>query len=158
MQIKRNIIRLAILLLAAGSLGACRGVPHSSLVLDSDIWVVVDTVSFGNPSAGKAASPLSIEFQHDGQLNGMTSCNNFHGSYMTRRRDSVAEIGITIEGITLSLCPDSEREQFYIEQLKRARRYAVSDQQLRLMDDKGTVLLMFVPATKTQKTNNKTTL
>ena len=143
MQIKRNIIRLAILLLAAGSLGACRGVPHSSLVLDSDIWVVVDTVSFGNPSAGKAASPLSIDF---------------HGSYMTRRRDSVAEIGITIEGITLSLCPDSEREQFYIEQLKRTRRYAVSDQQLRLMDDKGTVLLMFVPATKTQKTNNKTTL
>lgn len=158
MQINGNMIRLATVVLGTLIMVACRSVGRSPLVLDSDLWVVVDSSMEVAPTGGATASPLSIEFLNDGQLNGLTSCNSFTGSYMTSRRDSVNQLGITIEGITLSLCPDSERERRFIEQLNRTRSYLVRNGELQLMDESGTVMLTFVPASMTQKNKNKSTL
>ena len=158
MQINGNIIRFAILLLTVGMMGACRTAGRSQLVLDSDIWVVADSSSTDTAIGASMVLPLSIEFLNDGQLIGLMPCNSFKGSYTTHRKDSVQQIGIAIEGITLSLCPEIEREQYFVGQLKRARSYEVRNGRLLLRDESGVLLLTFVPASMTQKTNNKTTL
>lgn len=146
------MFRIATAILAAVSFAACRSTGESPLVLDSDIWVALnDPDSTGRMNPERNHPLPSIEFLNDGRLTGHTSCNSFFGSYTTRKTDSVSQIEITIDGMTLALCPNSEWEQEYIEKLKKTCGYMVRDRQLLLLDSTGTAILMFVPASTTQK-------
>lgn len=150
------MLRIATAILAAFSVTACTGVGESPLVLDSDIWVALGNAdSTGSRTTDRIGDrpPPSVEFLSDGQLQGFTSCNGFFGSYTTNETDSVSQITIAIEGMTLALCPDDVREQEYVEKLRNARRYTVRHRQLLLMDSTGTVVLTFVPASTIQKAN-----
>lgn len=147
------MIRIATAILAAASLAACKSVSESPLVLDSDIWVVPDAADSSSMLKGESlreGSP-SIEFLSDGQVQGFTCCNSYFGSYTTKENDSVRRIDITIEGMTLALCPHGDVEREYIEKLKEVRSYAVRHKHLLLMDSTGEVTLMFIPASMTQK-------
>lgn len=147
------MIRIATAILAAASFAACKGACESPLVLESDLWVIDggrNTIDISEQEAIREGIP-SIEFLSDGQLQGFTCCNSFFGSYRTRDSDSVCRIDITIEGMTLSLCPHDDGERTYIEKLKRVRSYAVCPEQLLLMDSSGAVMLKFIPASTTQK-------
>ncbi|HJE87451.1 META domain-containing protein [Rikenella microfusus] len=148
------MLRIATAILAALSVTACTGVGESPLVLESDLWVALGSADSSGSRATDSTgseSPPSVEFLSDGQLQGFTSCNTFFGSYTTKETDSVSQITITIEGMTLALCPDDVREQDYVEKLRNARRYTVRHRQLLLMDSTGTVVLTFVPASTIQK-------
>lgn len=147
------MIRIATALLATATFAACDGPSDSALVLESDFWVTscgADTTLLSGEEETVDGSP-SIEFLSDGQVQGFTCCNSFFGRYTTHDSDSVHLIRITVEGMTLALCPHSEREQEYLEQLKNVRSYAVDGQQLLLLDSTGTPTLTFIPASKTQK-------
>lgn len=147
------MIRIATAILAAASFAACQSVCESPLVLESDLWVIDngrDTIDLSEKDAIREGIP-SLEFLSDGQLQGFTCCNSFFGSYRTRDSDSICRIDITIEGMTLALCPHGDAEQVYIEQLKHVRSYAVRHKQLLLMDSTGSVTLKFIPASTTQK-------
>lgn len=154
------MIRIATAILAAASLAACRSVSESPLVLDSDLWVArssADTAGMRIRDRAGNDPPPSIEFLTDGQVQGFTSCNSFFGSYTTKETDSTDRIEITIEGMTLALCPDNDLEQEYIERLKKVRSYEVRDMQLLLMDSTGAVTLTFIPASTIQKNDNPPT-
>lgn len=147
------MIRIATALLATATFAACDGPSDSALVLESDFWVTscgADTTLLSGEEETVDGSP-SIEFLSDGQVQGFTCCNSFFGRYTTHDSDSVHLIRITVEGMTLTLCPHSEREQEYLKQLKNVRSYAVDGQQLLLLDSTGTPTLTFIPASKTQK-------
>ncbi|WP_298065124.1 META domain-containing protein [uncultured Rikenella sp.] len=145
--------RIATAILAAVSFAACQGTCESPLVLEGDLWVVdsgQDTVALSQQETLREGIP-SIEFLSDGQLQGFTCCNSFWGSYRTRDSDSVCRIDMTIEGMTLALCPHSDAEHAYIEKLKQVRSYAVRHNRLLLMDSTGSVTLRLIPASTTQK-------
>lgn len=127
---------------------ACENTPNLGLVLESDLWVT--NCDAADDSRTADGSP-SIVFLSDGQLQGYTCCNSFFGSYATRDSDSVHRIKITIEGMTLTLCPHREQEQIYIEKLRKIDSYTVSKDQLMLLDSTGHVMLTFTPASRTQK-------
>lgn len=143
------MIRIATAILATFTLTGCQSTSESPLVLDSDLWVT-ECVSDTSLVPGEDSTP-SIEFFSDGQLQGLTCCNSFFGSYSTRDSSGVSLISISIEGMTLSLCPHSDREQAYIERLRNTRSYAVGDRKLDLMDSAGQVVLTFIPASTVQK-------
>lgn len=147
------MIRIATAILATATFAACDGPSDSGLVLESDFWVTAcgadSTVSLDEEETVDG-SP-SIEFLSDGQVQGFTCCNSFFGRYTTRDSDSVHLIRITVEGMTLALCPHSDREQEYLEQLRHAKSYVVSSDRLLLMDSTGSLALTFIPASKTQK-------
>lgn len=147
------MIRIATAILAAASFAACKNVGESPLVLESDLWVIrsgADSTVITEQDAVREGIP-SVEFLSDGQLQGFTCCNSFFGTYETRDSDSICLIEITIEGMTLALCPHDDLERAYIEKLKRARSYTVRHKQLLLMDSTGGVTLTFIPASTTQK-------
>lgn len=142
------MIKITTVLIVAALFSTCRSVGRSPLVLDSDIWVVVEGV--GSDSAGgrsgTAGARPSLEFLSDGQLAGYTSCNSFFGRYTMRRGGSTGQLDISIEGITMALCPDGELERDYIERLGRVRSYSVCDAQLLLKDSTGRTILVFSPS------------
>lgn len=142
------MIKIATAIIVAALFSTCRSVGRSPLVLDNDIWVAVEGV--GGDSAGgwsgTAGAKPSLEFLSDGQLAGYTSCNSFFGSYTTRRGGSAAQLDISIEGITMALCPDDEMERDYIERLGRVRSYSVCDARLLLKDSTGQTILVFTPS------------
>ncbi|MCH5305924.1 MAG: META domain-containing protein [Rikenella sp.] len=147
------MIKFATAILSAGVLfTACRNVGRSPLVLESDIWVAVEGVGGCDTAAERAGTtaPLpSLEFLSDGQLAGYTSCNSFFGSYSTRRNHGAADrIELTIDGITMALCPHSDTEQRYLDKLSRVREYAVRERRLQLKDSTGTTILVFRPASQ----------
>lgn len=153
-KINGIMIKIATAIFIAALFTTCRNVGRSSLVLDSDIWVAVEGVGGGDSSAraaGVTDSRPSLEFLSDGQLVGYTSCNSFFGSYTTPRGGSVARIDIAIEGITMALCPDHDREREYIDRLERVCSYTVCDRQLLLKDSTGTTILVFAPASSMHK-------
>lgn len=153
------MIRIATAFLASVSLTGCGSAGDSPLVLESDLWMTecgADSVWVQGPDGQTDGAP-SLEFLSDGQLQGFTCCNSFFGRYTTQDKELPHGIAITLEGMTLSLCPHSDREQAYIEKLKQARSYAVESGQLRLMDSTGAVTLQFRPASTIQKKNNQTT-
>lgn len=147
------MIRIATAILATATFAACDGPSDSELVLESDFWVTscgADSTLSLDTEETVDGSP-SIEFLSDGQMQGFTCCNSFFGRYTTRDSDSVRLIRITVEGMTLALCPHSEREQEYLEQLKHARSYKINGDQLLLLDSTGKPTLTFIPASTTQK-------
>lgn len=145
--------RIATAILATATFAACNGPKDSALVLASDFWVAeygtADTLPANEEEP--ADRPPSIEFLDDGQMQGFTCCNSFFGHYTTRDSSAVHLIRITIDGVTLTFCPHSDREEEYLELLKRARSYEVDRQQLKLLDGTGKTILIFIPASKTQK-------
>ncbi len=147
------MIRIATAILTAAFLAACKSVSESPLVLDCDLWVVPNTTDSSSTPKGESMreGSLSIEFLNDGQVQGFTCCNSYFGSYTTNESDSVRRINITIEGMTLALCPHGDLEREYIEKLKEVRSYAVCHKQLMMMDSTGEVTLRFIPASMTQK-------
>lgn len=153
MQNNGNMIRIATAILAAAFFAACKSVSESPLVLDCDLWVVPNAADSSSMLKGESLreGSLSIEFLNDGQVQGFTCCNSYFGSYTTNKNDSVCRINITIEGMTLALCPHGDLEREYIEKLKEVRSYAVRHKQLLLMDSTGEVTLRFIPASMTQK-------
>ncbi|MDE5944960.1 MAG: META domain-containing protein [Rikenella sp.] len=149
------MIRFATaIFLSAALFTTCRNVGRSPLVLESDIWVAIDSdsVRISDPAGSDSARP-SLEFFSDGQLTGYTSCNSFFGNYTTWKADSIARIDITIEGITMALCPDNLIEHEYVDRLDRAFSYTVRDRRLSLRDSTGATLLLFVPASETHKSH-----
>lgn len=151
------MIRFATaILLSAALFTTCRNVGRSPLVLESDIWVATeglggDSVPMADPN--RYESRPSLEFFSDGQLTGYTTCNSFFGNYATWKTDSIARIDITIEGITMALCPDNVVEHEYVDRLDRAFSYTVRERRLSLRDSTGTTLLIFIPASETHKSH-----
>lgn len=148
------MFRIATAILATVLLSACKHVAEPSLVLDADIWVLCAAEDSCSPSlSGYVPRDVlpTLEFQRDGQLVGYASCNTFSGTYSTREKDSVARLRIEVDGMTLNPCPDSPFEGMYIERLSRVRSYVIRDNRLILQDSTGQVMLIFIPASMTQK-------
>lgn len=150
------MIKIATAIIVAALFSTCRSVGRSPLVLDNDIWVAVEGVGGDSAAAwsGTAGAKPSLEFLSDGQLVGYTSCNSFFGSYTTQRGGSATpRLDISIEGITMALCPDDEMERDYIERLGRVCSYSVSDARLLLKDSTGQTILVFTPSCAAYKNN-----
>lgn len=148
------MFRIATAILAAVFFSACKSVVKPSLVLDTDIWVLCNAkdscATLWQYHMPGNVLP-SLEFQRDGQLAGYASCNTFFGSYTTREQDSVAQLRIQIDGMTLNPCPNAPFEGSYIERLGAVRSYMIRDKHLILKDSLGDVILTFIPASMTQK-------
>jgi heat shock protein HslJ len=84
---------------------------------------------------------LTISFE-DGRLSGFSGCNRFFGHY-TDSNDGVFSTGSI--GATKMACGDErdQLEQHYLEQLASAKLYAISLDQLHLLDPKRKVLMVF---------------
>lgn len=150
MQNNGNMIRFATAFLASVSLTGCESTSETPLVLESDLWVTTCGITDTTKMPGDDGTP-SVEFLSDGQIQGFTCCNSFFGSYSTRDSSGVNLIDISVEGMTLSLCPHSDQEQVFIEKLRNAQTYAVTDNHLNLKDNTGEVTLTFITASTIQK-------
>ena len=140
--------QLLLVLLGLAVISACsleaNTKPHATLNLNGTQWQLKTL----NGATINAERPLSISFDGN-RMNGYAGCNSFCGSY-NASRDGVFGTGAI--GATKMACM-GERDQLerdYLERLAQAKSYAVSRDQLQLLDAQRKVLLSFIsaPATK----------
>ncbi len=92
--------------------------------------------------------PLTLNFD-DSRLNGYSGCNSFFGSYVGSN-DGVFSTGAI--GATKMAC-GGERdqiEQHFLKQLSQAKQFALSREQLHLLDENRKILLTFNATKPTQ--------
>ena len=88
--------------------------------------------------------PLTLNFD-DSRLTGYSGCNRYFGSY-TGSPDGVFSTGPL--GATKMACQGErdQLEQRYFEQLGKASQYAITHDQLHLLDAERTILMVFIAA------------
>lgn len=96
--------------------------------------------------------PLSLNFD-DSRMTGYSGCNRFFGSY-TGSSDGVFSSGPL--GMTKMACMGDRNllEQRFFEQLKKTSQYAITHDQLHLLDSNRNILMVFgavKPATNKTK-------
>ena len=84
-------------------------------------------------------------FDREGRLSGYSGCNHYTAAYKTR------DYSINISGIssTEMACHDPgvmEQESAFLADLSKATSFRVSEAFLKLYDDSGKTVLVFVPA------------
>lgn len=99
---------------------------------------VNDTTIFDFP---ESASAPEIEFMADSTVSGNTLCNSFGGSYSISNQN---QINISIDFMTMAMCPDNNIEQIFLEQLKLAEYFTVNRDTLLLSIDKRKPTLIFI--------------
>lgn len=97
--------------------------------------------TLGKVTVDDVTRPLTLNID-DTRLNGYTGCNRFFSGY-TASADGVFSAG-TI-GTTKMACANGrdKLEYDYLQQLSKAERYAITSNQLHLLDGKRQILLVY---------------
>ena len=113
--------------------------------LASTRWVLE---SFGTPGAEDAVvgeTPVTLEFDANGQMGGYAGCNNYSGTYQVQ--DYTLLLGEVVS--TLVACLDTaqmEQEVAYLDALQTISAFAVDGDQLTVIYNDGLGVLNFVRA------------
>jgi heat shock protein HslJ len=133
---KRLLIGLLVILVLPVLLAGC-GEPEPSAGLDGTEWVLT-SLNGGSPLEG---TEITLAFD-DGEASGSAGCNSYFGPYTV---DGAG--GLTFHGLanTEMACLEPEgimeQETEYLQILRAANRYSVTDGQLEILADGGGVLL-----------------
>lgn len=85
----------------------------------------------------KSVIPPTIVFGTDGRYSGNTGCNEYYGTYHSRKD----KITMSFEGATKRLCKNMKVEKLFLQNLHAEyRRYEIRKDTLYLMDTQGEVL------------------
>lgn len=120
--------------------------PAPGLTLANTRWVL-KTLE-GKPIT--TDKPPTIEF-NDTRMNGYSGCNQFFGNY-TSSNDGIFTTSAV--GATKMACLDDRNalEQQFFAQLEKANQYAVTREQLHLLDNRRNILMVFNAAKPTTNT------
>lgn len=77
-------------------------------------------------------TPILV-FAADSTLSGNTGCNSFNGSYSIEDEN----LHVSVEAMTMAMCPDNLTEQLYLEQLQMTERFAISSDTLSMLNAEG---------------------
>ena len=120
-------------------ISACAPNQGVSFTLEGTRWQL-------NSINGEAVLPntnISADFGEDGSLGGSSGCNSYSAQYEL----DGDRITIGPAATTLMACPEPimEQESAYMSALASVASYALEDDNLVLLDDKGGTLLVFEP-------------
>lgn len=113
----------------------------STLSLEGPIWrllaVADDNGQLVMPVAGTEAT---VTFQ-GGDLGGNASCNTYFGAYTVDGNALTIEVG----GMTMMMCPEPimAQEMAFTARLQEAASYAITADQLQILNADGQVVLVF---------------
>lgn len=118
-------------------------VADNALPLEETLWHLA---SYANADGETVAArpfnqPPSLQFRA-GQASGNATCNRFFGSYRLTGDELALDSPI---GSTLMACPDefATQERAVLTALEQVARYAIAEDELRLLDAKGNTLLTY---------------
>jgi heat shock protein HslJ len=130
----------AIAILASSGTG-CSPARDDSALLLGRVWQATEVrTAAGLVPAPKTAGPTS-EFA-SGKVSGTTGVNRYNGQYTTKSGD---KIEITVGPMTLMAGPPAAMalEQSFVEALKSAKSYSVTETTLTLLDASGNALVNY---------------
>ncbi|NIN65649.1 MAG: META domain-containing protein [Anaerolineae bacterium] len=133
---KKLLIGLFVILALPVLLSGC-GEPEPSASLDGTEWVLT-SLNGDSPLQG---TEITLAFD-DGEASGSAGCNTYFGPYTV---DGAG--GLTFHGLanTEMACLEPEgimeQETEYLQTLRSATRYTVTDGQLEILADGGGVLV-----------------
>ncbi|MCS6844762.1 MAG: META domain-containing protein [Caldilineales bacterium] len=113
----------------------------STLALEGPIWrllaVAYDNGQLVMPVAGTEAT---VTFQN-GDLGGNASCNTYFGTYTADGNALTVQVG----GMTMMACPEPimAQENAFVARLQEAASYAITADQLQILNADGQVVLVF---------------
>jgi heat shock protein HslJ len=137
--------RLAILCVAAAvvalSLAGCAPVKDNSALLTGRVWQATEVRTAKGMAPTPSADGPTSEFSAD-KVSGTTGVNRYNGTYTTKAGDKIT---ITVGPMTLMAGPPAAMalEQAFIEALKSATSYAVTETTLTLKDASGSALVSY---------------
>lgn len=134
------LLAVAAALLAV-ALSGCTADKDNSAQLTGRAWQAVQVrTAQGMVPAPSAIAPTS-EFE-SGKISGSAGVNRYNGTYTTESGDKIA---ITVGQMTLMAGTPAAMalEQAFIEALKSARKYTVTETTLTLQDDSGETLVSY---------------
>ncbi|RLA18884.1 MAG: hypothetical protein DRQ62_12765 [Gammaproteobacteria bacterium] len=111
-----------------------------ALALEQTIWQVTG-INNGTGGVVSSAHTEKAQMQFiDGKLQGTSGCNTFNASYQIEGSD----LTIGPVGITRMLCAEKDlmvQEQQLLQALKKIKRYEIGNNQLRLVNAKGSLMV-----------------
>jgi heat shock protein HslJ len=134
------LLATAAVLLAMALIGCAPGKDNSAL-LTGRAWQATQVrTAKGMVPAPSAIAPTS-EFA-SGKISGTAGVNRYSGTYATKPGDKIT---ITLGPMTLMAGPPAAMaiEQAFIEALKSAKKYTVTETTLTLQDDSGETLVSY---------------
>jgi heat shock protein HslJ len=137
----RLVLLVCALAVAATASGGCASGQDNSALLNGRVWRATQVkTAVGLAPAPSSDGPTS-EFAA-GKVSGTTGVNRYNGEYTAKAGD---KIEITVGPMTLMAGPPAAMalEQSFIEALKSAKSYTVSETKLTLQDGSGNVLVNY---------------
>jgi heat shock protein HslJ len=138
----RHIVGLgAAIIVIALALPGCSPARDDAALLGGRVWQATEVrTTRGLTPTLNTAAPTS-EFA-DGKVSGTTGVNRYNGQYKTESGD---KISIQLGPMTLMAGPPEAMalEQAFVEAMKTATRYSVTETELSLQDDSGQVLVSY---------------
>lgn len=131
----------AAIALIALALAACAPAGDDSALMTGRVWKATQVCTTeGLTSAPSAGGPTS-EFV-EGRVSGTTGVNRYSGEFETK---SGGKVRITVGPMTLMAgSPEAMAlEQAFIEAMKSATHFSVTETELTLQDDGGNVLVSY---------------
>jgi heat shock protein HslJ len=133
-----TLFSLGLLLLAACG-GGAQDEAASLELLTGLSWQLNELN--GNPVLPLPEAAVTANFDEEGRMSGLASCNNYSAPYEIDGDN----ITIGLAAVTAKICPDviMVQEGAYLEALEATTTFEVSDVRLALMDDGETVLAQY---------------
>ena len=138
---RRLMLVGVVAVLAASVVVACAPARDDSAMLGGQVWRATELrVAQGLVPVPSTGGPTS-EFSAD-RVSGTTGVNLYNGQFTTGSGDSIK---IQLGPMTLMAGPPAamELETAFVQALKSATRYSVTQTELRLLDDSGNVLVSY---------------
>ncbi len=134
---RKELVTGMLVILALPVLLAGCGKSEPSASLDGTEWVLASL----NGSSPLEGTEITLAFD-DGEASGSAGCNSYFGPYTVEGMD-----GLTFQGLanTEMACLEPEgimeQETEYLQTLRAATRFTVTDGQLEILADGGGVLV-----------------
>ncbi len=122
----------------------------STVALEGTLWQLIALAdSQGQLIMPVRGSEVTATFQ-DGQVGGNASCNTYFGSYTVDGNN----LAITMGGMTMMACPEPlmAQEQLFVTNMQSAATYAITADQLQILNADGATVLAFAPLLPTPLT------
>ena len=138
----RLLLAAMVIALVALALVGCASARDDSAALEGRVWQATEIrTAKGLVPAPDAGGPTT-EFV-SGKVSGTTGVNRYNGTYSTKPGDKIT---VAVGPMTLMAGPPQAMalEQSFVEALKSATSYSVTETSLSLQDDSGNVLVNYV--------------
>jgi heat shock protein HslJ len=132
----KKLIVGMLMILAFSLLAGC-GKSEPSASLDGSKWVLTSL----NGSSPLQGTEITLAFD-DGEASGSAGCNSYFGPYTVQGTDGLAFHGLASTEMAC-LEPEGimEQETEYLQLLRAASRFAITDGQLEISGDGGGLLI-----------------